>query len=143
MRFLRLFQCLPVLLTTLPVFAANGPLNPGKWEITVQTIKPIEAPPSVSVVCISPKKAEKPEAPKSKPEDDCQVSDLTQTAAGMGYLIRCAKESRKITTDIKFYGDSYEGTIVVETPAGKTEQTIKARRVGPPCQVDTEEEGGL
>src|SRR3954463_13962287 len=72
-------------------------LNPGLWSVTVQTKAPIVGPPITQTTCVL--KAEtvaKPQAPKSRKTDDCQVVTDAGAANETAYTVRCA--NKKVTT---------------------------------------------
>src|SRR6266850_7376065 len=86
-------------------------ITPGLWEITVQTRSPILAAPISHTVCIDKASSTKPQPPKSKAHDDCQVIPDSAAANETAYTVRCAK--RKVTTTSRFtyLGDHFNGTV--------------------------------
>jgi hypothetical protein len=130
MRDVRLLLVLMSMFVVASTALAAGPLTPGQWQITLQTIKPIKTPEMVTEVCVAPNKGDSLDAPKMRPTDDCQPSGVTLTSGRIAYVVDCAKSKRHVVTDIAIKGDSYAGTITVTFPEGEIVQTIEAHRIG-------------
>ena len=124
-----LFAFLAMLL--LPCAAqAGAALNPGRWEITVQTISPVSAAPVVTEVCVSKEEADRaPEPPKSKKSDDCQATG-SFNGKSLKYKTKCNHRNVSSDVDITFDGDTSEGTITMIIDGREIKQIYKARRIG-------------
>jgi hypothetical protein len=105
-------------------------ITPGLWEITVQTRSPIVAAPISHTVCIDKANTSKPQPPKSKAHDDCQVMSDSAAANETAYTVRCAK--RKVTSASRFtyFGDHFNGTVTIQTASGEVQQVYTAVRLG-------------
>jgi len=84
--------------------AGAAVMLPGLWEITVQTRAPIVGPPITHTVCIDKAHIARPDPPRSRSTDDCQVLPDAAAPNETAYTIRCAK--RKVTSSARF---SYSG----------------------------------
>ena len=104
--------------------AGAAVMVPGLWEITVQTRSPILAAPITHTVCIDKAHVTRPEAPKSKPTDDCQV--LPDAAAGneTAYTVRCAKRHVTSTSRFTYSGDHFNGTVTITPASGEQIQQV-------------------
>jgi hypothetical protein len=105
-------------------------MNPGLWEITVQTRSPILAAPISHTVCIDNTQVAKPEPPKSKAHDDCQVRPDTAAANETAYTVRCAKRNVTSTSRFAYSADHFEGTVTIKTASGEVQQVFTAARIG-------------
>jgi hypothetical protein len=117
----RFISSLAVLLTTWMIaaaaVAAPPPMNAGKWQITMQTLTPVQTDPMVTTVCISPDNALKPSAPQTSPDADCQVASPGLTAQNtLDYTVTCAKKNSGTSAHFAYTGDRFEGTVTI-TPA--------------------------
>jgi hypothetical protein len=107
-------------------------INPGKWEITMHTTAPMDAPPMTSVTCISPEAITRIAPPVSKASHDCQLSGPPVLANGvLTYTLTCPKLGRTTTTKMTYSGDTYTGSIVIQHADGsQMKQTITGKRLG-------------
>jgi hypothetical protein len=103
---------------------------PGLWEITTQTRSPQPGPPITHSVCIDKDHVTRPDPPRTKKIDDCQVFPDAAAANETAYTVRCTK--RKIITSSRFAysGDHFEGTVNMKSPDGEVQQIYTAKRVG-------------
>jgi len=119
------------LLFSSGVPAAEPPvIQPGLWEITVQTRSPILGPPITHTVCIAKARATPPAAPKSKPSDDCQVLADAAAANETAYTTRCAKRNVTSTLRFTYLGDHFDGTATIKTADAEIQQVYTAKRIG-------------
>lgn len=109
--------------------AGPAVMTPGLWEITVQTRSPIVAAPLSHTVCIDKANIIRPEPPKSKPNDDCQVLPDVAAANQTAYTVRCAK--RKVTSTLRFTyaGDRFDGVVTIKNADGEFQQLYSAVRI--------------
>jgi len=119
-------------LLSLPLHA--GVLTPGRWEITIKTVAPIETSPMTTEICISSAEAERPEPPKWKSTDDCQtVGSLHGNV--LKYKTNCGKGKTASDVEFTYAADHYEGVVVVTTDSGTVRQIHTAKRIGD-CDPD-------
>jgi len=133
--------CLIFMITTTAAQAAApaatpGPINPGKWEITIHTTEPIDSPPMVSVTCIAPEAIARIAPPVSKASDECKLISPGSLDHGvLMFIMTCPHLGRKTTSKTTFAGDTYSGSLVIEHTNGPTiKQTIEGKRLGD-CDV--------
>jgi hypothetical protein len=123
--------CVAFISTSARAQSANAPVMlPGLWEITMQTRSPIVGALLTHTICIDKAQVARPDPPKSRPKDDCQVTPDAAAANETAFTIRCAK--RKVTSTSKFTysGTHYEGTVTINSPDGEVKQVYSALRVG-------------
>jgi len=113
---------------------------PGLWEITVQTHSPITGPAIVRTVCIAKGHSARPDPPKTKPADDCQVLPSTASAAETAYTVHCAKQKVTTTARFTYAPDHFEGTVTIKNNDGELQQTYSAKRIGD-CDDETADAG--
>ena len=122
------------LFTFLSMSAHAANLTPGRWEITVQTVAPVETPATTTEICISKGDAERLSPPKGKPTDDCQSVGALH-GNSLKYKTTCGKRKRSSDVELTYGGDHYEGVVVVKTEDETVRQIITAKRIGD-CDVD-------
>jgi hypothetical protein len=110
--------------------AGAAVMLPGLWEITVQTRSPILGPPITHTVCIDQAHVARPEPPKSKKNDDCQVTPDAAAANETAYTVRCAKKKVTSTSRFTYSGDHFDGTVTINTAGALVAQVFTAKRVG-------------
>jgi hypothetical protein len=110
--------------------ASPAVMVPGKWEVTIHTLEPIEAPPMTFVTCIDAANAAKGDIPKSKAHDDCVVSGGGLSGSVLAYTVTCAHRPRKTNVKVTYAGTTYSGTIVIEEGDLVIKQTIEGKRLG-------------
>jgi|GEM_PF-1772962 len=104
---------------------------PGLWEITVQTKSPVVGSPISHTVCIEKALLTKPDPPKSKAKDDCQVLAEPGPSNQTAFTIRCAKKKSTSTSRFTYLGDHYEGTVTISNgDHGDIEQVYTGTRIG-------------
>jgi hypothetical protein len=106
--------------------APTGPavMVPGLWEITVQTRTPILAAPISHTVCIDKAHVARPDPPKSRPSDDCQVTPEASAGNETAYTVRCAKKNITSTSRFTYSGDHFTGTVTITPAAGEPVQQV-------------------
>jgi len=103
---------------------------PGLWEVTVQTRTPILGPLLTHTVCIDKAHVTRPDPPKSKPTDDCQVTPDGAAANETNYTIRCAKRNVTSTSKFTYSGNHFDGAVTIKSDSGEVQQVWTAIRVG-------------
>jgi len=109
--------------------AKTDVITPGIWEITVQTRSPIVAAPVSHTVCIDKTQVAKPEPPKSKAHDDCQVALDAAAANETAYTMRCAKRNVTSISRFTYSSDHFNGTVTIKTASGDVQQVYTAVRL--------------
>jgi hypothetical protein len=129
--------CLLFLMTTVAAQAAApatpaGPINPGKWEITMHNTEPVDAPPMINVTCIGPDEIARIAPPVSKASDECKlIAPGTLDRGVLLFMMNCPKLHRKTTSKTTFSGDTFSGTLIMEHADGPTyKQSIEGKRLG-------------
>jgi len=105
-------------------------MTPGLWEITVQTRSPIVGPPISYTVCLDKAHVARPEPPKSRATDDCQVVPEAASANQTAYTIRCTNRKVSSTSRFTYAGDHFDGAVTINTPDGVVEQVHTGKRIG-------------
>jgi hypothetical protein len=103
---------------------------PGLWEITVQTRAPVVGPALTHTVCIDKEHAARPDPPKTRRTDDCQVSPDASAANETAYTVRCAKRNLTSTSRFSYSADHFEGAVTINTADAEIHQVYTAIRVG-------------
>jgi hypothetical protein len=133
---LRYFLSMSTVFAALTVSSAHAQaagaavMVPGLWEITVQTRSPIVGPPITQTVCIDRAHVARPEPPKTKASDDCQVLPDTASANETAYTVRCARKKITSTSRFTYSGDHFDGTVTINRPDAEILQIYTAKRVG-------------
>ena len=122
----------------LPIVANAGPQRPGKWQLTMEMEMPgmpMKMPPQTFTNCVTKEMADKPEPPKGKKDNDCQVYDYKIDGNVVSWKVKCEKQNVMGDGKMTFTGDTYEG--VTHMKMGEHEVTTKltGKRLG-----DCEEE---
>ncbi|HEV7426784.1 MAG TPA: DUF3617 family protein [Thermoanaerobaculia bacterium] len=112
---------------------SNAPaaLTPGLWEITVQTQLPTPAAPMSHTVCIDKLHVAKPNPPRSRPSDDCQVTADAASANETAYTVHCGKRNVTSTSRFTYSGSHFEGVMIITGPDSEIRQVYSAKRLGP------------
>jgi hypothetical protein len=106
-------------------------LKPGLWSITVQTKTPQEGPAMTQTTCIVRDAGNRPEAPKRRPKDDCQVTTDPGGANETAYTVRCTKQKVTSTARFTYSREHYEGTVLMKLADGtEVQQSYTAVRLG-------------
>ncbi len=133
-------SCLCLIFAILAVIAGGaalaqqGPAElmiPGLWEITMQTHAPVTGPPITHTVCIDKALVSRPQPPRLKASEDCQVQPDAAAANETAYTIRCGKLGRTSSWRFVYLRDRFEGTATITTPAEEIRQTYTAKRIAP------------
>jgi hypothetical protein len=121
-------------LAVLPVWGLD--FNPGKYEITVRMEMPGipgGVPPQTMTQCLTDQNP----VPDSSPDaQGCKMTDMRTTGNTVTYTIDCNQQGveAKITGDMTYKGDSFEGTTLTDMgpeTGGMTIMTVvKGKRIG-------------
>ena len=111
--------------------AATSPiLLPGRWQITIRPELPVAAPEMTVETCLSAVEAERPEPPRGKPTDDCQVVGSPLQGNVLAYVIKCSKRDATTTGRFTYNGDHYDGVVEGKIDGRKFRQVHTAIRLG-------------
>jgi hypothetical protein len=102
---------------------------PGLWEITVQTRSPIAGPPLTHRICIDKDHLMRPELPRARTSDECQVQQDAAAANETAYTVRCPKRQLTSSTRITYSGDHFDGIVLIRSANGDVQQLFTGRRV--------------
>lgn len=131
MKKLELYVAMLLALST-PVVAGTL-MNPGKWQITVETEvlnAPIKIPSMAISKCVTEKEAANPEAPKGDADGGCRMSNYKIDVNVITWLLKCDNESTDGSGRITFHGDTYQGVIKLKTDGMEITQTLTGTRIG-------------
>jgi hypothetical protein len=132
MKLRTLTLCILALALALPTFA--GPVNPGKWQVTLTTEMPnmpVKMPPMSFTYCISKEEAENPQPPKSKHENGCTVSDYKMDGNVVTWSVKCTgKNEMSGTGKMVLNGDTYEGETHMKTGDMEINQKMSGKLLG-------------
>lgn len=117
-------------LTAGSACAQAAVMVPGLWEITVQTRSPIVGPPITHTACIDKAHATRPDPPKSRASDDCQVTPVASAANETAYTVHCAKGNVTTTSHFIYSGDHFDGTVTIVRANDEVHQVYTAKRIG-------------
>jgi hypothetical protein len=109
--------------------ASSKDLNPGLWEITIQTESPAVGLPATSEVCIAGDQ-DKLKKPKTNPKDDCQAIDVPAASNEVAFTVTCAKLKRSTSVKFSYLGDRYEGVAVTNLDGIEIRTKYTAKRLG-------------
>ncbi|HKS22552.1 MAG TPA: DUF3617 family protein [Thermoanaerobaculia bacterium] len=109
---------------------ASAVMAPGLWEITIQTRAPIVGVPLTHTVCIAKALVSRPDPPRSKPSDDCQVQPDAAAANETAYTVRCAQRATTSSWRFTYAGDHFDGTSTLTSGQGEVRQTFTGKRIG-------------
>ena len=129
--FLSLFLLCTVTATTL---VAQGPMRPGRWEVTTQLQmpnSPLKLPDMKSVQCVTPEQLKDPGSALPNAAPGCKVSDYKTTGTTVSWKMACAApQNMSGSGELTFAGDTYTGTIKANTPQGDMAMKLSGKRVG-------------
>lgn len=136
-------RSIPVLLTLLcaavgvTLFAQN-PMRPGRWEVTMQMSMPsmpsMQMPPTKTASCITAEQLAKDPAAglNSGPNaNQCKVTDQKFSGNKVAWKMACTGAAA-MTGDgeMTFTGDSYTGTVKMNTQQGAMNMQLAGKRLG-------------
>jgi len=110
--------------------AGTPVILPGLWEITIQPRSPIAGPPLTHRTCIDKDHLMRPDPPRARASDDCQVVRDAAAANEIAYTVRCTKRQLTSSTRITYSGDHFDGAVLIRSANGDVQQVITGKRVG-------------
>jgi len=128
-------------LLAAPAQAALPALEPGLWEVLVETTTapdPNKYPTERFRRCLKPDETADPRKllPTSVNREACRVTSLKEDGARVLYSIVCDKNKLTASGDFSFTATAYRGTIVtelLEVSSNRLQilQQVTAKRTGP------------
>jgi hypothetical protein len=123
---------------------AQGPRRDGRWEVKVEREMagmPMALPPTTSEQCITPEEAKDPNsaAPqvqgrgrgRGRGAQDCKVSDQKIEGNKISWTMKCEGEMAATGTgEFVYAGDTYTGTIKMDTGRGAMTMKYTGKRLG-------------
>lgn len=129
-----------VVLATAIVAIAQGPIRPGRWDVTMQMQmagSPIQMPEMKTSRCVTPDEAKDPSqslpsGPQGRGQkSDCKVSDYKTSGNTATWKMVCTQpEPMTATGEMTFTDDSYNGTMKMDSPQGQMTMKMSGKRVG-------------
>lgn len=123
----------PAAAIALSVSAYAGPMNPGKWQVTVATAiagMPDAVPPTTVTECVTAEEAANPQPPATGQGSDCKINDYKVNGKTITWSISCPKEELTGSGTMTFNGDSYTGTTQMKIGDATVTQKLTGQRLG-------------
>jgi len=117
----------------LSLGAYAGPMNPGKWQITVATsIAGMDdaVPPTTVTECVTSEEAANPQPPAAGQGSDCKFNDYKVSGNSITWSISCPKEELSGSGSMTFSGDSYTGATKMKIGDAAVTQKLTGQRLG-------------
>ena len=118
------------------VLAAQNPMRPGSWEVTMKMSMPgMTMPEMKSTQCITADQLAKDPTtglPRgAAAQKDCSVSDYKTTGNVVSWKMACTGQMAMTGTgELTFKGDTYEGAIKMSTGQGEMTMYMAGKRAG-------------
>jgi hypothetical protein len=118
--------------------AAQHPMRPGRWEITMQMAMPnmpMQMPAMKSTQCITQAQLDAPDkalpAGPNKNANECKVSEYKQAGDIVTWKIACSgQQAMTGSGELRFTGDTYEGVMQMEMDQQQITMKYSGKRVG-------------
>jgi Protein of unknown function (DUF3617) len=133
------FVALAAMAALLVPAAFAGPQKPGKWETTVQVEMAgmaMKIPPVTTTVCVTEEDLKDPSksvpSPGGKGQNaDCKVSDYKVEGNKVSWSMKCeGKQPVTATGEMTYSGDSYQGSMKMNTQGHDMSMTMTGKRLG-------------
>jgi hypothetical protein len=129
------------LLIGAAALAAQTPMRPGSWDVTVQMQMPnmpVQMPETKTTQCITPEQSKDPvntlpRGPQAGrgANQDCKVSDYKVSGNTVTWKMTCSTPQPMTSTgEMTFTDDSYVGTMKMNMPQGDMSMKLTGKRVG-------------
>jgi hypothetical protein len=136
-----LVSVVAVLAAVCATVMAQGPVRPGRWEVTMQMQmagSPIQMPEMKTTRCVTPEDAKDPSRSlPSGPEgrggqkSDCKVSDYKVSGNTATWKMACTSPQAMTSTgEMTFTDDTYTGTMKMDSPQGQMTMKMAGKRLG-------------
>ena len=120
------------------VWAVQGPMRPGQWEVTMKMSMAgmqMQMPEMKSTQCITAEQLAKDPAtglPRGAAgQKDCTVSDYKTTGSTISWKMACTGQMKmEGTGELTFKGDTYEGVMKMAAPQGEMTMNLAGKRAG-------------
>ena len=135
------FVLATVVLVAAATALAQGPIRPGRWEVTMQMQmagSPIQMPEMKTTRCVTPEEAKDPS--KSLPSgpqgrggqnSDCKMADYKVSGNTATWKMVCTMPQAMTTTgEMTFNDDSYTGTMKADMAQGQMTMKMAGKRLG-------------
>ena len=137
MRPILLAGAMTILGVTAAAQAPQNPMQPGRWEITMQTSMPgmpMELPPQKVTQCVTKKQLEDPNgAVPGAPggQNPCKVTNHKVDGNKVTWNMSCSQpQAMTGTGEIVVNGDTYTGTMKMTSDTGVMTMKYNAKRLG-------------
>jgi hypothetical protein len=132
MKMLKWFAAGSVIAVSVAAYA--GPMNPGKWQITVATaiagMDDAAVPPTTVTECVTSEEAANPQPPATGQGSDCKINDYKVNGKTITWSISCPKEDLTGSGSMTFNGDSYAGATQMKIGDAAITQKLTGQRLG-------------
>ena len=117
---------------------AQSPMRPGRWETTMQfdmVGMPMQMPPMKNTRCVTQQEIDSPNrglpSGPAKNPNDCKVSDHKVSGSTITWTMACAgAQPMTGTGELRFMGDSYEGTVKMVMDQKEMGMKLSGKRLG-------------
>ena len=115
---------------------AQGPRRDGKWEVKMEMQMPgMTMPPQTMTQCVTKEEAADPlkampQTGQDANSSDCKVSDYKVTGNKVTWSMTCAKERMTGTGEFVYAGDTYTGSMIMNTQGQAMTIKYSGKRLG-------------
>jgi hypothetical protein len=124
--------CALVLSLAIPAFAADNPVNPGKWQWTMQMEMPgmpFKMPPVKFTHCVTDEDV-KTAIPQNQKDNDCTVADYEIDGNTIRWTVNCPKQKMTGKGEITYEGDSMSGEMIMNSDGKEMTAKYTGKRLG-------------
>lgn len=124
----------------LGTLAAQSPMRPGRWEVTMQMQMPnmpVQMPEVKTSSCITPEQLKKdpasglPSGTQNTASNQCKATDYKYTENTVTWKVTCVgQQAMTADGEMTFMGDSYTGSMKMTTPQGAMAMKLAGKRLG-------------
>lgn len=132
--------CVVAIVVSGAALMAQNPIREGRWEVTTQMQManiPMQLPPQKTVHCITKKQLEDPTStlpggPAANSKDNpCKMSDYKVSGNKVTWNVACSgRQPMTGSGEIVVNGDSYTGTMKMNSEKGDMTMKYTAKRLG-------------
>lgn len=117
---------------------AQAQTEPGdEWQVTTEMqMGGMSMPARTQKVC-SPRNSDEPPGVPEPENGDCEIYDISRTANGMKWSMRCTGEMKATGSgEMTWNGkDAYQGTMTMNTDEGSMAMKMAGKRTGAECDA--------
>jgi len=118
--------------------AAQHPMRPGRWEITMQMAMPnmpMQMPAVKSTQCITQAQLDAPDkglpTGPAKNANECKMSEYKQAGDTVTWKIACSgQQAMTGSGELRFTGDTYEGVMQMAMDQQQMTMKYSGKRLG-------------